>query len=76
MDGPLDTLFLLPVTLNLVVVMGAWMYYSNRRLNPGRESGEGKIYRCEHCNLVYVERRLYPVLECPRCHHPNTAIRR
>jgi len=76
MNGQIHLLFILPVVFNLVMVIGAWMYYSNRRLSQQRDSGEGKIYRCENCNLVYVERRLYPVLECPRCHHPNTAIRR
>ncbi len=76
MVDPLDMIFLGPVILNLMVVIAVWMYYNNRRLDQQRESGEGKIYRCENCNLVYVERRLYPVLECPRCHHPNTAIRR
>lgn len=72
----LPLLFLLPVFVNLVLVIGAWLYYNNRRPEEENHPGEGKIYRCENCNLVYAERRLYPVLECPRCRHPNTAIRR
>jgi hypothetical protein len=76
MESRLTILFLLPVVLNLVMVISIWLYYSNRRRQSEKNQGEGKIYRCENCNLVYVERRLYPVLECPRCLHPNTAIRR
>jgi hypothetical protein len=76
MQSRLVILFLLPVVFNLLVVIGIWLYYSNRRRESDSSTGEGKIYRCENCNLVYVERRLYPVLECPRCQHPNAAIRR
>ena len=76
MTGHLVILFLLPVIFNLVMVFAIWLYYSNRRQESDKSFGEGKIYRCENCNLVYVERRLYPVLECPRCQHPNKAIRR
>lgn len=76
MEINLSVLFVLPVFVNLVLVIGAWLYYTNRRPEMEKHPGEGKIYRCENCNLVYVERRLYPMLECPRCHHPNPAIRR
>lgn len=76
MENSFAPLFLLPVIIHLVVVLGAWLYYDNRRSEADARGGEGKIYRCEKCNLVYVERRHYPVLECPRCKHPNAAIRR
>lgn len=76
MSDSLLFFFLLPVSINLVVVIGAWVYYNNRSLGADRLPGEGKIYRCEKCGLVYAERRHYPVLECPRCKHPNTAVRR
>lgn len=76
MISPLVILFVGPVVFNLVVVIAVWMYYTNRRTDSQRETGDGKIYRCENCNLVYVERRLYPVLECPRCRHSNAAVRR
>ncbi len=68
--------FLLPVLLSLGMVIALWLYYTNRRPEVEKHPGEGKIYRCEHCGLVYAERRMYPVLECPRCRHPNPAIRR
>jgi len=73
---PLVILFVAPVAFILVVVIGLWLYYSMRGHGQPQDSGDGKIYRCGNCGMVYVERRLYPVLECPRCHHPNTAIRR
>lgn len=76
MNVEFTVLFILPVALNLLLVIGAWLYYNNRRLEMEKHPGEGKIYRCEHCQLVYVERRMYPILECPRCQHTNTAIRR
>ena len=76
MDATLTIVFLGPVWMTLVLVISAWLYYNYRRPEVEKVSGEGNIYRCEHCNSVYVERRLYPVLECPRCHHPNKAIRR
>lgn len=72
----LSTYFLGPVVILLGLVAGLWLYYESRRAESDKHPGEGKIYRCEHCRLVYVERRLYPLLECPRCHHPNQAIRR
>jgi hypothetical protein len=68
--------FVLPLLLALGMIVFLWFYYANRRHSSDRYPGEGKIYRCEHCRLVYVERRMYPLLECPRCHHPNQAIRR
>lgn len=68
--------FILPLALSLGMVIGLWLYYNLRRPEMDKHPGEGKIYRCENCQLVYVERRLYPLLECPRCHHPNPAIRR
>lgn len=72
----LTTFFLLPLVVMLGMIFTLWIYYGRRRTDQDRAAGEGKIYRCENCRMVYVERRMYPVLECPRCHHPNQAIRR
>jgi hypothetical protein len=76
MNGWLDALFVWPVSVNVFLVIGAWLYYVNRRPEMQKHPGEGKIYHCKKCGMVYVERRLYPVLECPRCQHPNAAVRR
>lgn len=72
----LPAYFLLPLAAMLGIMTGLWWYYANRGRDEEKHPGEGKIYRCEHCRLVYVERRMYPLLECPRCRHPNAAIRR
>jgi hypothetical protein len=76
MEISITAYFLLPVAASVGMIVILWLYYGNRRLDEDKRGGEGMIYRCEHCQFVYVERRLYPLLECPRCHHPNPAIRR
>jgi len=76
MELSVTTFFLLPVSLSLGMVFGFWVYYTKRKAGVENHAGEGRIYRCGHCQHVYVTRRRYPVLECPRCHHPNPAIRR
>jgi len=72
----IDAFFLLPAAGTLGIIFTLWLYYANRRPDLEKYPGEGRIYRCENCRLVYVERRLYPLMECPRCKHPNPAIRR
>jgi Zn finger protein HypA/HybF involved in hydrogenase expression len=64
------------VVIQLALLIIGWLTYANRRQRLEKHPGEGKLFRCEQCQLVYADRRLYPVLECPRCHHPNTALRR
>lgn len=76
MDLTVTSYFLLPVAISLGMIVSLWLYYNNRRMDERGRVGEGMIYRCEHCQHVYVERRMYPLLECPRCRHPNPAIRR
>lgn len=76
MGWSLSAFFLLPVAATLGIILALWLYYTNRRSGLEKRPGEGKIYRCENCRLVYVERRLYPLMVCPRCQHPNSAIRR
>ncbi len=76
MELTLTGYFVLPVFLSLGMVVGLWVYYTRRRPEMEKHPGEGKIYRCERCQMVYVERRLYPTLACPRCHYENSAIRR
>lgn len=71
------TFFLLPVAVGVGIIFALWLYYDHRRLDDDAQSGTGRmIYRCEHCQHVYVEQRMYPLLECPRCRHPNPAVRR
>ncbi len=76
MSISLTSYFLLPLAAMLAMMFGLWLYYARRERDEEKHPGEGKIYRCEHCRLVYVERRMYPLLECPRCRHSNAAIRR
>lgn len=76
MSGSFALFFLLPVSVALGIIFVLWLYYANRRTGLEKQAGEGKIYRCENCRHVYVERRLYPLMVCPRCQHPNSAIRR
>ncbi|HMP88797.1 MAG TPA: hypothetical protein PJ991_01280 [Kiritimatiellia bacterium] len=76
LNASLYMLFVFPLLIALTCMVVVWLYYNYRRPEVEKVSGEGNIYRCENCQSVYVERRLYPVLECPRCRHPNAAIRR
>ncbi len=72
----IELFFIWPAGVILAVLIALWLFYDTRASTRDKPAMGGRIYRCEHCRLVYAERRNYPVLECPRCHHPNPAIRR
>ena len=67
--------FVIMLVFNLVMILGAWLYYSQRdtRIEAIVKSN---LYRCVKCAHVYVEGRDVPLSQCPHCGHFNEAVKR
>ena len=67
---------ILPLVFNLVVILGAWIYYTNRRAWSSRATSPRQLFRCGSCGHVYVVSQEYPTMQCPKCGRDNEVVKR
>ena len=65
-----------PVVFNLIVIIGCWLYYSNRSGWTSRPVQRGHVYRCFRCGNVYEGDRHEPRNACPKCGEFNDTVMR
>ncbi len=65
-----------PLVFNLVVMIGGWLYYSNRTSWSVDAERPRQLFRCQACGHVYVVAQEYPILRCPKCGVDNEVVKR
>lgn len=69
-----NPLLVWPAVFNLVVILGLWLYYSNRSGWSDQPEPPGSVYRCDACGRVYEDNRQQPRTACPDCGRFNDAV--
>ena len=75
MNVDITELILIPMLLHLGAVLLCWIIYACRDEPRPARAQRHRIYRCQHCEHVYLDARNVPVARCSRCGKLNEAVR-
>ncbi len=77
MPVAIEQWILWPLLLNLVLLIGCWVYYVFIQRDGASQYGSSRsrIYRCERCRYVYLDTRDLPMAKCPKCGNLNEAVK-
>ena len=75
-ETALPNLILIPLTFNLLIILGWWLLYNLWELRRYTPPARARIYRCAVCKHVYVDARDMPLARCSRCGCLNEAVKR